>query len=202
LVPSAQVEASVELETESVLVGERYVVDFRITSRTGAEIVLESLAEEVGPFLVERLVEDVLEEGPIWSRRWLRAEVLAVKPGRTVVGPWLVRSAGTSTITERVIIEAVALEGRLAVPVDSEHALGLVLPSTRWADIQQPFLGIQPDGRWAVLPASMSFRPKAQALGPRMEFRVGGQPKWAAIKITGESGAEVWSKGAPVVRID
>ena len=202
LVPAAQVEASVEVEASSVLVGERYVLNFRITSRTGATIELESLGKGQSPLLVERIVEDVLESGPIWSRRWVRAEVRAVQPGRTVVGPWLVSAGGTTTITERVIIDAVSIEGRVFEPPDFMNSLALVLPGTRWADIEQPFLGEQPDGNWAVFPSKMGFRPRAQRLGPLMEFRRAGQPQWKALRVSGEPGAEIWSEGAVVAHQD
>ena len=199
LVPQAQVEASVQLENSPVLVGERYVLDFRITSRSGVKLELTSLVDHPEAWVVERIVEDVTDTGPIWSRRRLRVEVLATQAGRIVVGPWLVRSGATSTITERVIVEALALEGRRLGDLDGREGLTLEFPSTRWRGVEQPFLGIKHDGGWAVFPAAMDFRPSVQVLGPRMEFRLGGQPEWMALKVSAAAGAAIWSQGERVM---
>ena len=201
LVPLAQVEASVEAQAGSVLIGERFVLDFRITSRTGSPVDLKLVEEAPQPLMVKRIVEDVLEEGPIWSRRWIRAEVVATNPGRSVVGPWLVGSAGTTAITERVIIEAVALDGRSSSVGPDSGMLKLEVPSTRWAQTTQPFIGVEDDGVWAVFPAGMDFRPSTHRVGLRMELRVAGQPKWSAVRISEESGGEVWSNGQAVARL-
>jgi len=202
LVPQAQVEATVEAESGSVLVGDAHVLDFRITSRTGAAVKIARLEEGGQGLVIRRIVEDVIEEGPIWTRRRLRAEVLAVEPGRTVIGPWLVRAAGTSVITERVIVEAVELQGRRRGPDRDRNTLSLEVPTTRWADQAAPYLGIEQDGAWAVVSSDEDFRPKSMSLGLVMEVRHAGQPQWRALRISGEPGAEIWGDGRIKARLD
>jgi len=202
LVPQAQVEASVVAESDSVLVGDTHVLDFRITSRTGAAVVIAPMADDEPELVVRRIVEDVVEDGPIWTRRRLRAEVLAVNPGRTVIGPWLIRSAGTSVITERVLVEALELSGRRVSPRLDRSSLTLEVPTSRWASQSPPYLGVEEDGAWALLSASQDFRPKEMELGLRMEVRHAGQPRWKALRISGEPGAEIWGDGRIQARLD
>jgi len=202
LVPQAQVEASVEAESGSVLVGDTHVLDFRITSRTGAAVKIARLEEGGQDLVIRRIVEDVIEEGPIWTRRRLRAEVLALEPGRQVIGPWLVRAAGTSVMTERVIVESVELQGRRQRAAKDRNSLSLEVPTTRWAEQKAPYLGIEEDGAWAVVSSDEDFRPQSMALGLRMEVRRAGQPQWRAIRISGEPGSEIWGDGRIKARLD
>ncbi len=201
LVPSAQVEASVELGSATVLVGETYVLDFRITSRTGAGVSLRQVGDSPAPMHIQRIVEDVIDAGPIWTQRRLSVEVKATTVGRTAMGPWMVDSASTAVLTERVLVEAVALEGR-RMHSKQAHSLPLVVPSTRWPDASPPGIEGEGDERWAILGSQHSVRPQESKTGLHMEYREGGQPRWTAWQLAAGVGVELWEGGEAVSRLD
>lgn len=197
LVPSAQVEASVELASPTVLVGESFVLDFRITSRAGAPVTIKSSDEASGPLRVVRIVEDLIDSGDIWAQRRLSVDVQAVEGGKTVMGPWVVQSAATSVLTERIIIEAVEIDGRRPAP-ETESYLPLVVPSALWADRSLPMVTDHDGEEWAVLGPGHSVRPSDSKSGLRMEYREGGQPKWTAWRIDSGRSVELWNGGEQV----
>jgi hypothetical protein len=199
LVPLAVVEASVTAEEGSVLVGERIVVEFRITSRTGVPLTIESAPDAQESLLALRIVEDIISEGEIWTDRRLHVEGLVTTAGKTVVGPWVVRAGQSSALTGRVVVDAIALEGaRLGRPA-SLVSLPLLVPSTRFDPDQVPFLGTGIEGTWAVMSAGMHLSPTTLMVGPRLELRREGQPVWTALIITDDPRAEIRSGGSVVL---
>ncbi len=199
LVPLAVVEATVTAEQGSVLVGERIVVEFRITSRTGVPLTIDSAPDAGASLLAQRIVEDITFEGEIWTERRLRVEGLVTKAGKTVVGPWIVRAGQSSAVTGRVVVDAIDLENaRYGLPA-SLPSVPLVVPSTRFDPEQVPFLGSANEGTWAVMSAGMHLSPAALMVGPRLELRREGQPVWTALMIKDDHTAEIRSGGSVVL---
>ena len=197
LVPAPQVEASVTGELGSVLVGDLYTVQFVVTSRTNAAVRIENRGSPMPSMALERLVEDVVYTDPVWTKRRLQADYRALKAGRLAAGPWLVEAAGTSALTERLVVDVVSIPDQ---PVwEVEYVLPLVFPSVRWGVTPEPYLG-RSDGAWAVFPASMHFGPQSLTRGPRMEYRELGQPKWRALQVEPDSRGEIRRGGEVVLR--
>ena len=111
--------------------------------------------------------------GDIWAQRRSGGDSSATTPGKTAVGPWMVESASTSVLTERVIIEAVDIQGRGG---DSNEAEGTCHSWFRARLVQR----FSADGRgarrgsWALLGPGHSVRPSDSQSGLRMEYREGG----------------------------
>ena len=187
LIPAAQVEASVKGESGSVLLGETYSLEFGVTARSGAAVELELVGDPVPHLRLQRLVENVVDVGDIWTQRVLRAEYLGVKPGRVVAGPWLVSASGTTSLTGRVDVEVVQLPGQSGVsPLDEVE---LSMPSVVWAELSHPGIIEKGDDSWAWMPAGSYIRPASAADGVKMEYRLGGQPQWSAVRL--KAGVEV-----------
>jgi len=197
LVPIAVVEATVSAEEGSVLVGERIVVEFRITSRTGVQLSIDSAPNAGEPLLAQRIVEDIVSEGEIWTERHLRVEALVSTGGKTVVGPWVVRAGKSSTVTGRVVVDAIELEG--VREKEASSSVPLIVPSSRFEPEQVPFLGSATEGTWAVMSAGMHLSPAELIVGPSIELRKEGQPVWTAFMLTDDPRAEIRSGGSVVL---
>lgn len=201
LVPSAQVEASVSLDSPTVLVGESLVLDFRITSRAGLPVSIKPVGTEPEPLHVVRIVEDLISSSEIWAQRRLRVEVRAIAAGKTAIGPWIVESASTSVLTERVIIEAVEIDGRRR-PEEAEEYLQLAIPSVVWPSPSLPVVLRHEDRSWAILGPGQSARPAESKSGLNMEYREGGQPIWSAWHLRPDEPVELWNGAERVTRRD
>jgi len=200
LVPLAVVEATVSAEEGSVLVGERIVVEFRITSRTGVPLSIDSAPDAGEALLALRIVEDIISEGEIWTERRLQVEGLVTTAGKTVVGPWIVRAGQSSTVTGRVVVDAIDLEGT-SQGKPSSPSVPLLVPSTRFDPEQVPFLGSAIEGTWAVMSAGMHLSPSTLMVGPSLELRKEGQPIWTAVMISDDPAAEIRSGGSVVLAL-
>lgn len=187
LIPVAQVESSVKGESGSVLLGETYSLEFSVTARSGADVEIDLVGEPISQLSLQRLVEDVVEVGDIWTQRVLRAEYLGVEAGRVMAGPWLISASGTTSLTGRVEVEVVRLPGQAAVsPFDDVE---LVMPSVVWAELDHPGIVEQGGASWAWMPSGGYIRPASAADGVKMEYRQGGQPTWSAVRL--KPGVEV-----------
>ena len=113
------------------------------------------------------------------------------------MGPWVVQSAATSVLTERVIIEAVQLEGRRSSN-EADAYPSLVVPSALWADRSLPMVTNHDGEEWAVLGPGHSVRPSDSKSGLRMDYREGGQPQWTAWQIASGRSIELWNGGEQV----
>ena len=191
LVPPAQVEASVEVNSPTVLVGESYALDFRITSRTGVPLVIKAAGDDPALMHMIRIVEDLIAEGDIWSQRRISVEVRATTPGKIAVGPWMVESASTSVLTERVIIDAVDIQGRGGDSAGQGY-MPLLVPSTLWSSPSLPLIAEQAGSRWALLGPGHIVRPDGAKTGLHVEYREGGQPQWVAWQVSSASEVELW----------
>ena len=198
LVPEAQVDASVTGESGSVLVGERYTVEFLITSRRGTPVHIVNEGDSLQSMALVRLVEDVTFQDDIWTKRMLRAEFRPLMPGRLAAGPWMVEVGESATLTERLVIDIVSIPGQ-NVPAPAA-SISMELPTTRWGEMPKPLVGQEKDGVWAVVPAGMYVTPASIKLGPRIEYRVQGQPRWSASLIEPDDHAEIRSGAASVYR--
>jgi len=201
LVPSPQVEASVELESSTVLLGETYVLDFRITSRAGAPVTIQQVGDDPAQMHIVRIVEDLVDLGDIWAQRRLSVEVRATNPGKTAMGPWMVASASTSVLTERVIIEAINIDGRVS-DTGLNKALPFVVPSALWPSPSLPVVLPYEGRQWAVLGPGHSVRPGGSKSGVHMEYREGGQPRWTAWQVVPDGQVQLWDGGERVSHSD
>ena len=203
LVPSATVTAEVWAPQETVVVGEPHAVEFEVTSRTGVPIEILPVEVSEGDLPVLRIVEDVVAADDIWTKRAIRVERIATTAGRAALGPWLVQAGTSMAVTERVVVNAIALHG-----AGQEHASGgrghrrmtsLAVPSSRFAGESPSFEGGLGDDAWAVIPSGMVLEPITAELGPRMEFREFGQPVWSALQVASVGPARIKQGGAVVV---
>ena len=156
-----------------------------------------------GHLRVQRIVEDIVESDEIWTRRILRVERIADKPGQTALGPWVVQSGESTAVTERVVVEAIGLDGsdasRLLKPEGLPASIPLMVPSSRFPENGPQFDSEIGAGAWVVVPADMVFDPAGSEIGPRMELRKSGQPVWTAKLIQATGPARVKRGGAVVI---
>ncbi len=198
LVPASYVQASVHSQQSSVLVGDVYTVEFTITSRTGSPISLRNQGETLDVFALRRVVEDVVERGDVWTKRNLLVEFKALSAGQIAVGPWFVQSGKDGSLTERLVVDIVGIPGR-EVSTD-DNTMSMVVPSSRWGREPTADFTEQSDGLWAVMGAEMVVAPVQARLGPRMEYRESGQPRWSVEMVDPAQESSLRSGGAQVKR--
>lgn len=194
LVPSAQVEASVTAASSSVLVGDRFGLDFTIVSRTGAPVLVRPASEDGTALKVVRIVEDVTDVGPVWTKRTLRVEALATDSGRLILGPWLVESARTTALTERVLLDGVSIDGRTPVSSPSS-AMQIVVPSSALEGGDLPKVVSILGHRWAMVTPEQRPVDSEVMTGIRIDYRERGQPVWSALALKPEADLDVYSDG-------
>ena len=180
------------------MVGDTYAIEFSITSRTGTPVEITNQGPPIEWLGLQRIVEDVTSETEIWTRRRVRAEYRALKPGRLSAGPWLVEVADGRALTEKVGVEVVAIPDQKEVAAVRELSIGI--PSTRWQAHTLPVFAADEDGEWAVFESGMALSSNTAKRGPRMEYREKGQPRWSAHLIEGAPGLEIRTGGEAVLR--
>jgi|GEM_PF-2680108 len=200
LVPDPIVTAQVWAPDEAVVVGETHPIEFEITSRTGTPV--EILPSDVGDGDLEvvRIIEDVVQSNTIWTKRVVRAERVATEAGPTVLGPWVIQAGSAMAITDRVVVNAIALEGALAMDgTDKRGVVSLMVPSSRFPDGGPSF---EPDIQghsWAILPAGTVLESSELSIGPHMSLRQSGQPVWTAQYVHPKAEARIKRGGAVVL---
>jgi hypothetical protein len=183
LVPRAQIQADLRGEGGSVLLGERFTLELNLVVRNGAQIEIEDLGEETGLLRHVRTVEDGEADGPLWTRRRVRIIYKAVAGGTGSIGPWLVKSGGTSTLTDRIPVEVVALSGRTSADSPSE-ASAVQLPAGLDEAAPPPWIGVVAQHRVARLGPRHSLSPSvASPPGPVYELWQSGQVRWRQVPL-------------------
>ena len=110
----------------------------------------------------------------------------------------MVEVGDSATLTERLVIDIVSIPGQNApAPTAS---ISMEPPTTRWGEAPKPLVGQESDGVWAVVPAGMYVTPASIKRGPRLEYRVQGQPRWSASLIEPDDHADIRSGATSVYR--
>ncbi len=183
LVPTAQVRADMRGEAGSVLLGENFTIELNVVGRSGASVEMEDLGTTTGLLCHIRTVEDLREEGPLWTRRRVQIIYQAVAGGKGMMGPWLVKSGGTSTLTDRVAVEVVALPGRAPTQKPGE-ATAMQLPSGLGEVHLPPWIGPVAGARVARVGPRHTLSPAVlRPVGPVLELWNAGQVLWRQIPL-------------------
>lgn len=200
LAPDPIVTAQVWAPTEAVLVGETHPFEFEITSRTGTPVEILPSDVAVGDVQVVRVVEDVVQSNEIWTQRIVRAERVAAEAGPTVLGPWVIQAGSAMTVTDRVVVNAIALDGANMAQVGADApSVSLMVPSSRFPDGGPSFEADIGGYEWAVLPAGTVLEASFSSPGPRMSLRQAGQPVWTARYVPSDVEARIKRGGAVVL---
>ncbi len=199
LLPSVQVSAVVSGEPSSVVLGERFTLHFDVVSRKDAEVSIKDMGENSGLLRHTRTMEDVLPPERVWSRRRVEMEYDAVVGGSATIGPWLVSSAGTSVLTDRVSLEVIALPGRSTVPL-ADTASSTRLPSGWTEQPTPPWVGEVEGQRWAFVGPLHTLRPSNSRVSrAEYELRDKGQVVWRALPLAAGLPVEIVQSGAVVL---
>ena len=184
LVPRPQVWLDPTVEDGAVILGASWTLQLTIETPRGPTPSLSDMGSPSGLLRHVRTVEDVLDIGPRTERRQLKAEFLAVAPGRGSLGPWLVAAGGTSALTGRFPVEVVSLPGRGEQPPPREGAAQL--PSALLAGLGPPHAGAVEAGLVAIGEAGDRLRcldaagAEVAELPVELELREAGQVQWLA----------------------
>jgi hypothetical protein len=182
LVPTAQIQADLRGEAGSVLLGERFTLHLSVTVRKGARIEIEDLGEATGLLRHTQTIENISPDGPLWTRRAVTIVFKTVAPGQATMGPWLLKSGGSSALTGRVAVEVIALAGaKRSGPVG--EATAAVLPSSMGA-AEPPWIGIYGGLRVARVGPKHSITPSVKGPGgPVYELWSQGQVQWRQVPL-------------------
>jgi hypothetical protein len=168
-----------------------------ITGRAGEAPDISNLGGTIGLLDHVRTIEDVVETGPIWSRRVVRYEWRALGEGTAEAGPWLVSAGGTSTVTDQISVSVVGIPGQDRTGSAVPEPMHLSLPSALVGEREAPWVGELDGRRWALVPEGARVLPRDEIVGPEMVFREKGQPRWTVVGIG--SGAVEIRKGLQVL---
>lgn len=204
IVAPPRIDVALSGSSGRVLLGDPWDLTLLLETSAGAAVDIRDMGEPPRLLQRVRVVEDRLESRPGRDLRRLETSWKAVQPGQGKLGPWLLSSARSSTLTESFGVEVVELGSRsgslgLAAPET------LILPGELLADREPPWLGLV--GSDMVLYLSSKARAEVEvegrALLPREEWelREAGQPLARALVYDppAQARVRVLSPGAPTL---